>query len=135
MVDAAEHRTALVVDDEPAVAGVVAAFLRRLGFAVTVCHRAQDGERFLRSTPFDLLVTDLNISDREENEGLRLLRVAREVQPTCRTLLVSGSVSADHLSSLTGADRFLPKPLAFATLAAEVQELFPAAPEAAVRRG
>jgi DNA-binding response OmpR family regulator len=114
------------VDDEPAVAGVLAAFLRRMGFEVTVTHRAPDAEGLLRGQPWDLLVTDLNIGHGEESEGVGLLRVAREVRPEMRTLLVSGSVSADVLQQLAGADRFLAKPVAFSSLAAEVGALFPA---------
>lgn len=125
MVGTPEPRTALVVDDEPAVARLLATFLQRLGFVVTVSHGAEEAESLLRTGCWDLLVTDLHMSGNGQPDGLRLLSLSRDLSPTPRTLLVSGSLCADLSAIDAGADRFLAKPIRLGDLAVELGELFP----------
>jgi CheY-like chemotaxis protein len=119
-------RSALVVDDEPAVAALFAAFLGRLGFAVSVGHAEPEAEALLRSRRWDLLLTDLQLGGGAGEEGLSLIRLARSLYPQTRTILVSGSMAADlALPATRDADRFLPKPVDFAALSDQVRALFP----------
>jgi DNA-binding response OmpR family regulator len=119
-------RCALVVDDEPALAALFAAFLGRLGFAVSIGHAEPEAAELLRSRRWDLLLTDLQLGGGAGEEGLSLIRLARSLYPQTRTILVSGSLAADIAEPATrDADRFLPKPVEFAALSDQVRALFP----------
>lgn len=124
-------RLAVVVDDDPAVASVLAAFVRRLGFEVSVATSESQAAELLHERPADLLVTDLQLGG-GGSEGLSLVRLARELSTDVRTLLVSGSVGPEMASAVRlSADRFLAKPVAFNDLAATVESLFAADPAGA----
>src|SRR5581483_4567138 len=110
---------ALVVDDDPAVARLLAAFLDRIGLAVTVVHDRAAAEAQLLSSKFRLLVTDLELNGHARGEGLTVLQRCHELQPACKRILVSGSVGPEvvELVRTHGGDLFLSKPLTFAQLA------------------
>jgi two-component system response regulator PilR (NtrC family) len=115
--------SALVVDDDPAVAALLGAFLDRMGIAVTVTHAWPAASDLLTSRCWDLLVTDLELQPGRAT-GADLIRLARERHPSIATMLVSGSASADaSFDGLAEADCFLPKPVAFGSFAAAVRDL------------
>ena len=129
MLGPSESRgSALVVDDDRAVAAVLAAFLQRLGLTVTVAHSQQEGEARLRDQPWTLLVTDLQLGA-EGLEGFALIDLARSRHPEVRAILVSGAGSPDLAGQARqrGADLFLAKPISFAALSAGVESLLGAA--------
>ena len=115
---------ALVVDDDRAVAGVLGAFLERLGMVVTVANGHEEGERQLaEGRGWSLVVTDLQLTGGNRSEGLSLLREARRRYPQARIILVSGSQGRNlqAIAEEHGADQFLAKPVSFATLRACVE--------------
>lgn len=114
----------LVVDDEAAVAAVLRAFLEHLGVSATTVNDFATARSLLATAGWDLLVTDFQLGD-DGHTGLELVRAARESCPGIRTLLVSGSLSRDHVLPRDGdgADEFLSKPVSFASFAAAVQRL------------
>jgi CheY-like chemotaxis protein len=117
-------RTALVVDDEPAVASLFAAFLRRLGFTASVALDEAEAVGLLRDRAWDLLLTDLNLGG-SGSQGLGLLRLSRQLRTARRTILVSGALAPGAAQPAAGAaDHFLAKPVAFDDLAAAVHSLF-----------
>jgi two-component system NtrC family sensor kinase len=67
----------LVVDDEPAVAGLICETLENDGHRVTQAHNAREAREQVAKTRFDLVVVDLKMpgmrieSFRDELEGLR----------------------------------------------------------------
>jgi response regulator RpfG family c-di-GMP phosphodiesterase len=115
------HRV-LVVDDEAANRTFLALTLRSAGLQ---CQEAPDGARALelaRSSPFDVVVTDIDMPGMKGTEVLRRLRE----DPPCphlKIIMVSGRSSSDEMSQmmLAGADDFIAKPFSPAHLQARVQ--------------
>jgi DNA-binding NtrC family response regulator len=117
---------ALVVDDEPAVASLVGAFLRRLGLAVTIAHSFAEADSLLAGdTAWALMVTDLQLGGAAGEDGMRLLELCRARHPGCRSILISGSAGPQTggQAQTCGAALFLGKPISFAELSAAVGSL------------
>jgi CheY-like chemotaxis protein len=108
----------LVVDDEKAVARVVALSLRRLGFDVTVCTDPRDALSLLasRSAPFDVMITDWSMP---MLSGLDLGRAVNRLHPATRLILTtgySGTLTLDEVRA-AGFHDLLHKPLTASVLA------------------
>jgi CheY-like chemotaxis protein len=82
----------LVVDDDPDVAGVVAAMLRQLGFRVISATKAQTALSACENseTPIDLLITDFQMP---EMNGQQLARLVRARQPGMKVLYMTTDVA------------------------------------------
>lgn len=121
----ATEACALVVDDDRAVADLLAAFLQRLGLTVTVANTREEGSARLSGGGWSLLVTDLQLGGGGGAEGLDLLAQARRDCPGTRTILVSGSASPELATTAHhhGADLFLTKPVSFADFSNGVRSL------------
>lgn len=116
----------LVVDDDPAVLGLVADFLAARGHQVL---RATNGaeareviDRARKSDVVEVLVTDLQMP---VLDGLALLAHVRATGNPIPTIVVSGSWTDEQRDRARelGAARLLPKPVDLAQLARDVQEL------------
>ena len=79
--------TALLVDDEEAVRGVVKAQLEGLGFSVDAVDSGAAAIALLELHAFDILVTDLQMPG---VSGIELVMTARSVHPTLAIVLMSG---------------------------------------------
>ena len=64
----------LVVDDDTAVAGLIAAILKASGYAVQVCTDPANVEAVADPAPPDLVITDLSMPNRTGMDILRLVR-------------------------------------------------------------
>ncbi|MDQ6433877.1 PAS domain S-box protein [Mesorhizobium sp. LHD-90] len=93
-------RTALVVDDEPDVAEMVAVFLEIEGFAVTTVEDGASAKRAMTETAFDAVFCDLRMPN---TDGPALFDWAREKTPEVASRFVF--VTGDTLGS--SAARFL----------------------------
>jgi signal transduction histidine kinase/DNA-binding NarL/FixJ family response regulator len=112
----------LVVDDELVYRSSLAAYLHRtpeLEQVMTVAQAASSDEALamLSSETFDLIVTDVDL-DATSLDGFELVATLR--QRSVRALICVHSnriVAADHRTAIaSGADAFLPKPMARAQL-------------------
>jgi response regulator RpfG family c-di-GMP phosphodiesterase len=108
-VVATAARRVLVVDDEPQIRDILAAALRRDGYAVTVRASAREALDDLGRGPFDLLVTDLKMPDMN---GLDLIRAAKRQAPGMGSVLITAFASTETAVSAlrSGADDYLMKP-------------------------
>ena len=99
----------LVVDDEPQIRELVAAALRREGYEVTVQPDGEAGLEALRTSRFDVLLTDLKMP---RMSGLDLIRNAREITPGLGAVLITAYASTETAVQAlrTGADDYLTKP-------------------------
>jgi DNA-binding response OmpR family regulator len=70
---------ALVVDDEAALAEVVASYLKREHFEVTQCHSGTDAVTLAREVDPDVVVLDLGLPGLDGVEVCRQLRRPRAV--------------------------------------------------------
>ncbi len=110
---------ALVVDDEPALAELVADYLSRDGFEV---ERARDGEEALRRARTldpDVVVLDLGLP------GIDGLEVCRQLRTFSDCYVVMLTARADEVDTLVGlsvgADDYVTKPFSPRELVARVR--------------
>ncbi len=107
----------LVVDDEPDVLELIAEYLRNRGLRVTAAREGAAAVAALRQEAgrYRLVVTDLQLPG---VDGLEVLRAAREVNPTCFVVIVTGYASLDSAIQAVrlGAYDYLTKPFSLGQL-------------------
>jgi DNA-binding response OmpR family regulator len=109
----------LVVDDEPMVREVVAAYLTRDGFSVTEAADGRAALEHMGAQPTDLIVLDVMLP---ETDGLSVLSAVRQQGDTPVILLTARGEEADRVLGLElGADDYLVKPFSPRELAARVR--------------
>jgi DNA-binding response OmpR family regulator len=140
MISAAGEAAAdvLVVDDDPTVAEVVAAYLRRAGHAVRLVSDGPAAVAAARARLPDLLVLDLMLPG---YDGFEVFRRIRQLGPVCVIMLTARASEQDRILGLElGADDYVTKPFSPRELALRVRSVLrrtdraplrPAAPEAA----
>lgn len=95
--------TILAVDDEPLI---LSAYQRNLGdrFNILTAEGPQFALSALRSGTFAVIITDLKMPGMD---GIELLRQARELQPECVRMMISGHADmGDAISSVNNAGIF-----------------------------
>lgn len=109
----------LVVDDEPVLAGMVATYLERAGFDVTVCHDGLTAVDRARDLDPAVIVLDLGLPGLDGIEVCRLVRTFS----TCYVIMLTARTDeVDILVGLSvGADDYLTKPFRARELVARVQ--------------
>lgn len=117
----APRRRAVVVDDEAALADLVAGYLERDGFEVTVCHEGGDAVEVVRRVDPDLVVLDLNLPGLD---GVEVCRRVRTFSDCYVVMLTARAEEVDTLIGLSvGADDYLTKPFSPRELVARVAAL------------
>lgn len=112
----------LVIEDEAALADVIARGLRQTGLAVDV---ALDGEEALEKvdiSPYDVVVLDRQLPGIHGDDVCRQL-VLRPEPPRILMLTAAGNVDARVEGLSIGADDYLPKPFVMGELVARVRAL------------
>jgi len=110
----------LVVDDEPAIADVVARYLRRAGYETAIAGTGRDALGRAEATPPDVVVLDLMLPD---IDGLEVMRRLRRDHPRrgAIILLTARGEESDRIVGLRlGADDYVVKPFSPAELVARV---------------
>jgi CheY-like chemotaxis protein len=95
-VSAAPGYRALVVDDEVPLADVVASYLRRDHFEVTVCHSGAEALTAAREVDPDVVVLDLGLPGIDGLEVCRQLRTFSDAY----VVMLTGYIFAHYLSYL-----------------------------------
>lgn len=100
----------LVVDDEVVVLTVLREALRRGGYNVSTAVSAEDAIAQMRTRPFDLILTDKNLSG---GSGLDVLRFARTLDPPPAVVLITAYSSYDSAVEAmdAGALDYIEKPI------------------------
>ena len=112
----------LVIEDNPKMAEALARGLRELGYAVDTSLTGFDGEDKAVATPYDLIVLDLMLPDRDGTDVARNLRRMKVATPIL--MLTALSATSEKVAGLdAGADDYLTKPFEFEELAARVRAL------------
>ena len=119
----------LLVEDEADLAEAVRHGLVRAGYAVDVAGSGAQAVERLRLHPYDVVVLDLNLPDRDGVELCRDVRAGRLGDapngPDTRILMLTArSALRARVAGLdAGADDYLAKPFAMAELLARVRAL------------
>lgn len=109
----------LVVDDEKALAGMVASYLARAGYAVAQAHTGPGALAAARADRPDVVVLDLGLPGLDGIEVCRQIRACSE----CYVLMLTArGDEEDKLAGLAvGADDYITKPFSVRELVARVQ--------------
>jgi DNA-binding NtrC family response regulator len=111
--------TILVVDDELEIREGLEALLTSEGFDVTPAETGEIGLQRLEDRPFDLMLLDVSLPDRN---GLELLREIRRRDPNLAIILITafGSIDMARAAFKGGAQDFITKPWSNDELIAQV---------------
>ena len=112
-----------MVDDEPQIAEILAAYLQREGFEVTAFSTVASAMQALAQSTPDLLILDVMLPD---GSGLDVLRAAARPGARIPTIMLTArSEEADRVVGLElGADDYVTKPFSAREVAARVRALF-----------
>ncbi len=116
---AADPLRVLVIDDDRFHAETVAESLERVGYACVVATSGSAGARKIEHEDFDVVLTDLRMSDMD---GLAILRKARHDLPDAEVIVITGygDVKTAVEAIKQGAANYLTKPVDLAELRAIV---------------
>ena len=116
-----ERMTVLVVDDELALAGVVAGYLEREGFTVVQAHDGPTAVERAESARPDLIVLDVMLPG---FDGLEVCRRVRQFTDAYIIMLTARDEEVDKVVGLSvGADDYLVKPFSPRELIARVRAM------------
>lgn len=112
----------LVVEDNPDMAAAIRQGLRENGYSVDVAHKGFEGEELAASEPYDLVILDVMLPDRD---GIDLCRNLRRRGVAALILMLTALSSTEQkISGLdAGADDYLTKPFEFEELLARIRAL------------
>lgn len=115
----------LVVDDEELILSAIREYLQPRGYEVDCARELEEAEALLTHVRYALLIADLRLSGAQGNEGLELIRFARERSPWTRIIVLTGygSSEIEVEAVVRGGDAFLQKPQPLSELEAIVARL------------
>lgn len=118
----ARCKRVLVAEDEKTLRVPLAGFLRSAGADVLAVEDGAEAIRALRRQAYDLVITDVRMPGAD---GLEVLRVARELHPQCKVIVITAFASIDTAVAALrlGANDYLVKPFRFAELEAKLAPL------------
>lgn len=110
----------LVVDDEESILSAIRDYFEPRGYEVDCARELEEAEALLSHIRYSLMIADLRLTGVQGNEGLELIRFARERSPWTRTIVLTGYGSTEiEMEAIgRGVDAFLQKPQPLAHLAA-----------------
>ena len=112
----------LVVEDNPDMAAAIRQGLKENGYSVDVAHKGFQAESLATTEPYDLILLDVMLPDRDGIELCRSLR--RQELGTYILMLTALSGTSDKVAGLdAGADDYLTKPFEFEELLARIRAL------------
>lgn len=114
------HRV-LIVDDEQGVRGVLTEMLKAGGYPAESVSEGREALRALRTTPFDVMITDVRLPD---ISGLELLAVVRDKYPWLPVIVITGYATIDSTikAMRLGAVDYIPKPFTRDSVMASLEQ-------------
>lgn len=112
----------LIIEDEPRIVEILTSELQKAGFAVDAVHSAAAGESALQLFPYDAVILDLGLPDRNGLTVLDCLRATNRSMPVL--ILTAMDAVEDRVRGLDrGADDYLVKPFAATELVSRIKAL------------
>jgi DNA-binding response OmpR family regulator len=112
----------LIIEDNPKMATAIQRGLTEHGYAADACHTGYEGEELAAIEPYDLVILDVMLPDRDGVDVCRNLRRRDINKPVLMLTALSGT--HDKVAGLdAGADDYLTKPFEFEELLARVRAL------------
>lgn len=112
----------LIIEDNPKMATALQKGLQESGYAADVSHTGFEGEDLAAVEPYDLILLDLMLPDRDGVEVCRNLR--RRCVDTPIVMLTALSSTDDKIEGLdAGADDYITKPFEFEELLARIRAM------------
>ncbi|NNG04128.1 MAG: response regulator [Inquilinus sp.] len=102
----------LVIDDEPAIRGLLRQVLERAGHSVAEASNGREGIDQLEADDFEMVITDIVMPERE---GIETIMRIKQGRPKTKIIVISGGghrLAMDFLpvAKELGADLTFPKP-------------------------
>lgn len=99
----------LIAEDDEAIRGLVRQCLEGAGYDVCEAANGNEALRALRAMPFDLVITDILMP---EKDGLETIVFVRKHRPQTKVIAISGNQNQLFLNNACGlgAARVLTKP-------------------------
>lgn len=115
----------LIIDDDPALRGMVAFALEGAGFEVVEAESRESAIQSLQSHIFKVVVLDMGMPPNEHSsdEGVAVLEWLQLNQPQTKTLVLTGqnAEATSYLALKHGAFDFLEKPISSESLLQSVK--------------
>ncbi len=111
-------KTILVIDDESAIARIIALALDRYGYNVDTARNGAEGIAKFDSEKYDLVITDIRMPGVDGNAVFYHIRNSFR-----KTTPVIGISATPWLSDMGKFDAFLPKPFSLKVLTDSVKDL------------
>ncbi len=100
----------LVVDDEAPVAEILSEFLGEQGHEITISLTGAEAMRLVQDETYDVILTDLRLPDIDEQGehrgGLKLLKFARQINPSIEVIIITGYGSIYAIKEAIRSDAF-----------------------------
>lgn len=112
----------LIAEDEISTAKALKVIMEKNMFSVDIVHNGDDAWRYVRATPYEVVVLDIMMPGMSGLEVLSLMRANNIGTPVL--MLTAKAETEDKVAGLeSGADDYLTKPFASAELIARVKAL------------
>lgn len=116
----------LVIDDEEQICEMLHKKLESAGYEVDKAPNGKVGLKLFREKPFDLVISDIFMP---EKEGLETIRELRNDFPELKIIAITGGYSSGpdellNVARMLGADRTFPKPFKLKEIVETIDELF-----------
>ncbi len=99
----------LIVDDEPLVCWTLETSLKKAGYNVATADSGETAIEKIKSTHFDLIITDMKLP---QADGFEVIRLAKQVSPDIGIIMISayGDQSVKLKADENSIDYFVDKP-------------------------
>lgn len=112
----------LVIEDNPKMAAAITHGLCEQGMAADTCATGFEGEDLAASNPYDAIILDLMLPDRDGMEVCKNLRRRKVATPVL--MLTALAATRDKVGGLdAGADDYMSKPFEFDELIARLRAM------------
>lgn len=115
----------LIVDDEAAILFAYKRLIEREGIGVDSCASFEKAVSMIRVFIYQVIIADLRLSGTDNEDGLEVLRFARDIQPEAKVILVTGYGSPEIRDSALslGVSHYFEKPVLPGVILAVLMEL------------